>query len=486
MAAPVLKIDIAAGGAPIVDQLADGIAGLIESRRLAAGRKLPSIRAFATANGVSKTTVVDAFDRLVARGLLISKNKVGFFVAGPRPMLDLVEQAPPVEREIDPLWSLRQALLAGPEVLKPGSGSLPEDWMDAAGIRRALRALARSSQTRLTDYGQPLGFAPLRAQLQGMFAERGVDAPPGQILLTDGAMQGIDLVGRLLLQPGDAVLVDDPGYYNVVANLYAHRARIVGVPYRENGPDLEVFAAQAAQFRPRLYITNAAIHNPTGATLSAATAHRLLTLAEEFDVAILEDDIYADFEERSAPRLAALDQLDRVIYVGSFSKTLSSAARCGWIAARADWIEGLVDLKLASAISSNELSAQLAHAMLTGGGYRKHMQGIRNRLCVASVDVRKNLEQCGLTVSITPPGGMFLWAALPDGIDSADVARAAAAEGVAMAPGDVFSVSHTAGSFLRFNVAQSRHQRIWTFLKEAARLRQPACTSIRQDRAAPS
>ena len=151
-----------------------------------------------------------------------------------------------------------------------------------------------------------------------------------------------------MIQPGDTVFVDDPCYFNLLANLRAHRAQVIGIPFHRTGPDLDTFAALAAQHRPVLYITNSALHNPTGSTLTPAVAHRLLKIAETFDIAILEDDIYADFEEQPAPRLAALDQLNRVIYTGSFSKTLSAASRCGWIAARQDWIEGLTDLRMAT------------------------------------------------------------------------------------------------------------------------------------------
>jgi DNA-binding transcriptional MocR family regulator len=278
-------------------------------------------------------------------------------------------------------------------------------------------------------------------------------------------MHAIDLVGRLLIQPGDTVFVDDPCYYNVLANLRAHRAQVIGIPFQKHGPDLEIFAALAAQYRPVLYITNSALHNPTGATLAPATAHRLLKIAETFDIAILEDDIYADFEEQPAPRLAALDQLNRVIYVGSFSKTLSAASRCGWIAARQDWIEGLTDLSMATVISNNEVSAQFLHRLLTDGSYRKHVEGVRARLRAASVQVRGRLEASGLSLWTEPQGGMFLWAMLPEGFDSAEIARRAVACGIALAPGNVFSMSRSAGRFLRFNAAQSDDKRIYDFLK---------------------
>jgi DNA-binding transcriptional MocR family regulator len=453
-------------GAPIVDQLVEGIEALIESRRWPAGHKLPSIRAFAAEHAVSKSTVVDAFDRLVARGLLTSRHKVGFFVAGPRPVLDLAEKVPPDQRTIDPMWMLRQALSADPALLSPGCGHMAEDWLDDDGMRRTLRALARSPQANLLGYGPPLGFAPLRAHLAELFSLRGIVARPSQILLVDGAMHAIDLACRLLASPGDTVFVDDPGFYNYVAALGVHRLQVVGIPYGAGGPDLDVFAEQAARHRPRLYLTNATFHNPTGRMLSAATAHRLLNLAEQHGITIIEDDIYADFAEHEVTRLAALDQLDRVIYVGSFSKTLSAATRLGWIAARPDLIGPLNDIKMASFIAGNQLSAQIAYRLLVEGTYRKYGEGLRSRLRAASVEVLRNLERCGLGVDTIPPGGLFLWATLPEGIDSTPLAQAAAARGVALAPGNLFSLSRTAGRYLRFNIARSRDPRLWSVLGE--------------------
>jgi len=162
-------------------------------------------------------------------------------------------------------------------------------------------------------------------------------------------------VCRFLLEPGDTVLIDDPCYFNFQALLRAHRARIVGVPYTPSGPDLAAFERALITHRPRLYVTNSAIHNPTGATLAPAIAHRLLKLAGEHDLIVVEDDIFADFEDEAAPRLAAFDGLTRVVSIGSFSKTLSAAARCGYIAARGEWIEPLIDLKLATTFGNSPM-----------------------------------------------------------------------------------------------------------------------------------
>ncbi|QFR35141.1 aminotransferase class I/II-fold pyridoxal phosphate-dependent enzyme [Ancylobacter sp. TS-1] len=443
------------------------IRGRIAARALLPGARLPSVRAQAKVMGVSVSTVVEAYERLAAEGVIRSRPGAGFYVAGPPAPLALAQIGPRLDREIDPLWISRQSLEAGGEVLKPGCGWLPADWMFEAGLRRGLRALARAPAPELADYATPRGHAGLRGVLARRMVGLGVEVAPEQIVLTDSGTQAIDLVCRFLLEPGDTVLVDDPCYFNFHALLKAHRARVVGVPHTPTGPDLDAFAAALEAHAPRLYITNSAIHNPTGATLSPAVAHRLLQLAERAALVIVEDDIFADFETVPAPRLAAFDGLSRVIQIGSFSKTLSAAARCGYIAARADWVESLTDLKIATGFGSGRLDAALAHAALTDGGYRRHMEGVRQRLAGAREATAGRLRALGVTPWLEPKAGMFLWCRLPEGIDAAALARAALVEGVVLAPGNAFSRAGTAGGFMRFNVAQSLEPRIFDVLARA-------------------
>jgi DNA-binding transcriptional MocR family regulator len=150
--------------------------------------------------------------------------------------------------------------------------------------------------------------------------ERDIAASPNGILLTDSATRSIDVVCRFLLQSGDTVLIDDPGYFNFQAMMQAQRVNVVGVPYTRTGPDLERFTAACIQHRPKIYLTTAVLHNPTGANVSVGTAHRLLKLAEAHDLILVEDCIYADLEARPSPGLAALDRFERVILVGSFPR----------------------------------------------------------------------------------------------------------------------------------------------------------------------
>lgn len=426
----------------------------IAARSLERGDKLPSIRAMAETMGVSPSTVVEAYDRLTADGVLLSRPGSGFYVAAQARPLALAEMTPAIRRDVDPLWVSRQSLEAGPDALRPGCGWLPESWFPQALLRAALRNLARADDATLADYATPSGHPPLRQLLSRRLAERGVEAPPQRILLTESGTQAIDLLCRFLLEPGDCVLVDDPCYFNFHALLRAHRANISGVVWTPNGPDIADFARVLHERRPRLYITNSGLHNPTGASLSPVVAHQLLKLSDQSGLTIVEDDIFADFEHVSAPRLAAFDGLERVVQIGSFSKTLSASIRCGFIAARQDWIEGLTDLKIATSFGGGRFDAEVLFYMLRDGACRKHMERLRQRLSVARTDVIRRLQSVGIEPWLTPAAGMFVWCRLPEGVDASELAEAALAENIVLAPGNVFSLSQSVQGFMRFNVSQ--------------------------------
>ncbi len=444
-----------------------GIRAKIASRAYPPGARLPSVRAQARATGYSVSTVVQAYERLAAEDFIVARRGSGFYVAGPAAPLALSAVDPPVDRDVDPLWISRQALTADASVLKPGCGWLPESWMYDTGMRRALRTIARGDTSVLSDYATPSGQPALRQLLARRLAGLDIDARPEQIMLTESGTQAVDLICRFLLEPGDTVLVDDPCYFNFHALLRAHRAKVVGVPFTPTGPDLASFESALREHAPRLYITNAGIHNPTGATLSPVTAHRLLKLADDTKLVIVEDDIFPDFEATPAPRLAAYDGLSRVIHVGSFSKSVSASLRCGHVAARADWIDALVDLKIATSFGGGQLASAVLLAALTDSGYRRHMETLRLRLADAMDTVIARLGAVGVTPWIVPTAGMFVWCRLPRGVDAARVARNCLGDGMIIAPGSAFSQSPAASGFVRFNVAQCEDDRVFAVLARA-------------------
>ena len=340
----------------------------IESHALPRGARLPSVRRLAEDLGVSKSTVVEAYDRLAAEGAVEARRGSGFYVAAPQAQLKLAA-APALDPAVDLLTLIRRALESDPASLHPGAGWLPESWLPAEGVEKAVRAVARGAALTKLRYDSPKGFEPLRRLIAARLADRGAPIDPEHLLLTDSATQALDLVLRFFLSPGDGLVIDDPRYFNLVPLANAHRAEISCVPYTRDGPDVEALEALFAAKRPRVYLMLVGPHNPTGATISPVVAHRVLRLAENYDVVIVEDDIYGDFETAPSPRLAALDGYHRVIHVGGYSKTVTAALQASAFSpgGRADWIEGLLDLKLATTLGNSAFAAATLHAFLVGG-----------------------------------------------------------------------------------------------------------------------
>jgi len=451
---------------PLVEQIVSAIRGQIDDRILRPGMRLPPIRRFAERQGVSRFTVVEAYDRLVAQGYLDSRRGSGFYVAARQMPEPEIEDQERVERAIDAAWLMREISTEGDSRILAASGSLPASWMDQDGVMRNLRLLARDADARVTCYGSPQGYAPLREQLQLRLAEAGIRAQPSQIVLTYGATQALDLVARYFLKAGDAVLVDDPGYWNVFANFRLQGFRLLGVPREADGPNLDALEQILQREKPRVFFTQSLLHNPNSSCLSPAVAFRLLQLAEKHDFLLVDDDIYGDMLAGAATRLASLDQLQRVIHVGSYSKTISGNLRVGFLAARPDLARALTDVKITTTLSSPELAERMVHLMLTEGHYRKYIDRLQTRLLRATERTCRMLERIGLTTDFEPRGGQFVWAQAPGVADTTAMARKAVDEGIILAPGSVFRSNAQPSNYLRFNVATSEHPRLERFLSE--------------------
>ncbi|SNZ21624.1 PLP-dependent aminotransferase family protein [Cohaesibacter gelatinilyticus] len=434
----------------------------IANRALLAGDKLPSIRSYAARLGMAPSTVVEAYDRLVAEGLISARRGSGFYVSNVKQPFEIAQAGPHLDRVIDPLWVSRQSLDASLKHLKPGCGWMPADWMPQQAIRKAIRSQARANEEGLSDYGNARGLPELRNLLVRDWADEGLSLSPDQILLTSSGTQSIDLICRLLLRPGDCVLLDDPAYFNFQALLRAHRVTVIGVPLQKDGPDLEYFEKTLIRHKPSLYVTNSGLHNPTGVTLSLQKAHKLLKLAADHDLTIIEDEIFSAFEPEPSARLAALDGLSNVVRIGSYSKTLSASIRCGYIAAKPDWIEALTDLQVATNFGGpGPFAANMVFTVLRDGGYRRQLETTRTLLAKRRAEVAGKLDALGIRPWILPRGGFYLWCELPGNVSASTLARNALKEDIILAPGNAFSLTQTKDCFMRFNVSQMQSDDIF-------------------------
>lgn len=461
----MLTLD-AQAAVPLVTQIVQGLARQIDEGTQREGTKLPSIRQFAQAHQVSVFTVVEAYDRLVAQGYLVSRPHSGFFVrrraaAGP------AELPPAGTQGFDSAWYLRRIFEHRHLAVKAGCGWLPGDWLFEDGLRRGLRALA-ADEAELGGYGDPKGYPPLRQAICEALAEQQVAVPPAQVLLTQGSSQALDLAVRRLVRAGDAVLVDDPGYANLLFSLRFQGARLLGVPRTPQGYDLAaletLLESASGEHRPKVFFTQPRLQSPTGSVAPLAQLHRLLQLAEKHDLTIVENDIYLELDPEPRASLASLDQLSRVIYIGSYSKTISPNIRVGFAAAHPDLLEDLAQLKMISGLTSAELSERLALAAVLDGRRRKHLKGLRERLAEAHQQVGARLAALGFELFAEPRAGMFLWARHPRLTDTLGLSNRAAEHDIMLGPGHLFRVDLQPTGWMRFNVAFSGDERLFTFL----------------------
>lgn len=452
-------------GQPLVDQIVAGIKRQIEDRHLRPGAKLPSIRNFADAHRVSRFTVVEAYDRLVAMGYLQSRRGAGFYTV-PAPAHSA--QPAPSEthkRNEQLVWLIRRLLEADKDTLLAGGPWLPNSWLNEAGIRQSLNVLARKNGTHLLEYGHPFGYLPLREHLALMLSGLGITAHPGQILLTQGTSQALELAIRYLLRPGDAALVDDPGYYNMFGNLRLQGVNMLAVPRHPDGPDVAALEKLAKEHRPKVYFTQSVMQNPTGSDMSPHVAFKVLQAAERHNFFVVEDDIFCDLQATPTPRLATLDQLRRVIYARSFSKTLSGSLRVGFVAC-AEAIAGeLADIKMLTSVTTSQFTERLIYLVMVEGHYRKYLSRLHERLSEARLNVVRAFERIGLELFVEPADGMFVWARFPDVEDSLTLAEAAQRDGLMLAPGTVFRPHLERSPWMRFNVSACEDPRVQRWLE---------------------
>jgi DNA-binding transcriptional MocR family regulator len=448
-----------AASVTLVDQLVQWARRRIEERVFRPGMRMPSIRKLAQDKAVSRFTVVEAYERLVAQGYLESRRGSGFYVRErsavgvPGAPRRSDAQADPVRSTIDVAWLLRNTLQASSPEKGPGLGHLPARWLDGELVAAALRALGRQSGGQWLGMGTAQGFLPLRQQLQTRLAEFEIGAAPEQIVLVSGITQAIDLLARLYVQAGDAVIVGDPAWFQMFGRFASQGARLVGMPYTTSGPDVDALEALVKTWRPKMLVINSVLHNPTGTSLSPAQAFRILRLAEAYDFIVVEDDVYGDLCPPGYPatRLASLDQLKRVIYLGSFSKTLTGNLRVGFVACSPDVAQALADQKLLVGMTTPELNERLLYKVLTEGHYRRHVERLRARLDGVRDKAARMLEASGVRLFTMPAAGMFLWADM--GVDADVLAAAGQEAGFLLAPGSLFSPHQSPTTWMRFNVA---------------------------------
>jgi len=418
-----------------------------------AGAKLPSVRVLSEHLAVSKFTVAEVYERLTAQGLTVSRHGSGVYVARQHPVLQLNDAVNESSALATEVALMRQTLQRQSDWHKPAAGWLTPEWMPESDLRDALKSVAREGQA-LTDYGPAQGYLPLRQYLVNRLSQLNMALEPAQMLLTASATHALDLVVRLLLKPGEKVLVDDPGFYNFQAIMRLHQLELVFLPRTAQGPDLQALATLLQQHKIRAYLTNSVLSNPVGTCVAPPIAFKVLDLLKQHQVLLIEDDIYADFESTHALRYNSLTGFERSIYIGSLSKTISADMRVGYIVASSAIVASLTDLKLMTTTSTPATIERVIYKVLTSSGYSRHIKQLHRRLDECRMEVLKQFAKRGWYPWHEPTAGFALWMCLPEGLSARALALAARDARIVLAPGGHFSQQADADRFMRFNITQ--------------------------------
>ena len=471
----------------LTEQLSARFAQRIRDRLLAPGARLPSVRQCAQQQGVSPSTVVAAYDQLLAQGMVEARKNRGFFVR--ESLGESAQAAPAPGKQGEPIsaWSTATGV-AGPRTYapieatalirgmfhkisnkpQPGMGVFPPDWMESTFMPAAVRKVTstRSLQQFSLQYGEPMGDSGLRRMLSNKLASLSVHAAPENIITTVGATHALDIVSRTLLRAGDHVMVEEPGWAVEFARLTALGMRLLPVPRRADGPDLEVMAKYCEVHQPKLYVSVSVFHNPTGYCLTPGSAHRMLQLANQHDFHIVEDDTYSHIAPEHATRLCALDGLQRTIHVSGFAKILAPNWRVGFLAAHSSLIEQLLDTKLLGTLTTPALLEKALALCMEQGQLRRHAERIKTRLGAARSRSVKLALNAGCTFA-AEPAGLFGW--VDTGVDTDALAQRMLDEGYLLAPGALFHAQRKPSTLMRINFATTQDAAFWKKYSELVR-----------------
>ena len=471
----------------LTEQLANRFAQRIRTRLLAGGARLPSVRQCAQQQGVSASTVVAAYDRLLAQGLVEARKNRGFYVRetavaqqnngliAPEIIASGLQYSQlPMHNPVNATALIRGMFHGVSSKPQPGMGVFPPDWLETTFLPPAVRRFtnAKALHGLSLHYGEPAGDSDLRRALSQKLASINIHAAPGQIITTVGATHALDIVSRTLLRAGDYVMVEEPGWAIEFARLNALGMRILPVPRSSAGPDLDVMARYCESLgemhQPKLFVSVSVLHNPTGYCLPPGSAHRVLQLANKHNFHIVEDDTYSHLAPEHATRLSALDGLQRTIYVSGFAKILAPGWRVGYLAAPPDLFERLLDTKLLASLTTPALLEKALAWCIDQGQLRRHAERIRGQLAAARARSVKLAMAHGCSFA-AEPAGLFGW--VDTGTDTELLAHRMLDEGYLLAPGALFHAARQPSTLMRINFATTQDTVFWTVF---ARLRDSA------------
>jgi DNA-binding transcriptional MocR family regulator len=454
---------IAPGRTTRYQELADRIADLIRQGTYPPGERLPSVRLTSQQQGISISTVLQAYSVLESQGLIESRPQSGYYVRA-LPVDRLPEpdiSAPGLDPSRVSLHDLIMMLLAdtiNPDLVQLGASMPNTDLLPIKKINRIIADNIRQNDPKVQQYRFPPGSTSLRTQIAQRAAVSGCTLSPQEVLITSGGTEAMDICLHAATRPGDIVAVESPTYFGILQSLEIHGLRALEIPtHPREGISLDAlhFAIEHNPIRAVVVVSN--FNNPLGSLMPDEKKKELVQLLQRYDTPLIENDVSGElyFGSKRPMVCKAFDTKGLVMLFSSFSKDISPGLRVGWLAAgryhsEVEW------LKFTISAAAPTLGQKVVRQFLESGGYEQHLRRIRreyarNMELLSNAVVRYFPEGTRLT---RPSGGMVLWVGLPEHVDSLDLYARARQAGITLAPGYVFSATHQFPNFIRLNAAE--------------------------------
>jgi 2-aminoadipate transaminase len=473
----MMKISIdKSSSTPVYIQIKDKIKELIEAGIFRNGDVLPATRSLSENLGIHRNTVISAYKALEAEGFVYSHVGRGTFIIEPEKIAsddriafyNIFDWSHHISEKLKKRISPKLLTLYQTDMTKAAISFV---WhqkslhdFPAQKIQRAMNSVLRNKKNSIFNYSDPMGNPDLRLIISNRMRLKGIQVSSENILIVNGAQQGIDLIGRLLLEPGDTVIVENPTYTGALSSFQFLQARIIGIPVDEWGMKVQLMEDIVKKYHPKFIFTIPTFHNPTGTTLRKDRREHIVSLAVKYKTPIIEDDYASDlrYSGPDVSPLKALDSSDQVIYVGTFSKVLIPGLRVGWVAASKDIIGPLSELKRLSDLCTSPFIQAVITEFHERGYMASHLRFLKRqyqrRLQMIINGVHQHFPP--ETIIFKPEGGIYLWVILPKEIDLKNVLGNSQKRGVTFGIGDLFYLDEKGSDRIRLQFSLEDEEKI--------------------------
>ncbi len=443
------------------EQLAEDIARSIRDGLLARGEKLPSVRQASAARKVSPSTVFQAYYLLEARGLISARERSGYYVTGgaqhlpPLPEPDINSNSEATEVDVSELVFEVLESTRARKVVPLGSAFPSPLLFPMARLAKTMAACVQAMDPWRSVEDISPGDAELRRQIALRYMIDGLQVSADEIVITNGALEGLNLCLQAVTRPGDTVLIGSPTFYAALQAIERNGLKAVDVPcHPREGIDLVAMERALKQHKPSACWLMTNFQNPLGSLMPDDKKKVMVALLTRYNVPLIEDDVYGElyFGDKRPTPAKAFDTAGLVMHCSSFSKCLAPGYRVGW-AAPGRYAKTVERLKLTTTLATSVPAQITLASYLKKGGYDRHLRGLRHALLLQQMQYIEAIERYfpgGIRLT-APSGGYFLWVKLPDGVNSLELHRAALNLGISVAPGPIFSAQKGFTDYVRLN-----------------------------------